>query len=298
MKSRPTALLSSLVVSIGAASASPAVPVAQPAKSISWSEIKQAIAETICFPVVNGRALDHFMFSERSMCGPAAAPNSLASLVDGAIADSWPSLVSIQGYELDFDSKCRAIPAGSRETRDAAARKILLDDPSFTGPIVSRVVDALGARGETCPDCPQRAKVPSRSVALKDVMPYALAFISVDPVHTVDSDGKRLEQPKLSFHICTGLNTVTALPRDEILARAGYVAARATNREAVGDIFMNALGDDAFGALKDDAARTDYVRKRMAEQLRAGPEVKAAICSVASTLGRDLALVLTDCPTN
>ena len=129
-------------------------------------------------------------------------------------------------------------------------------------------------------------------------MPYALAFICVDPVHTVDSDGKRLEQPKLSFHICTGLNTVTTLPHDEPLARAGYVAARATNRDAVGDVFMNALGDETFGALKDDPARTDYLRKRLAEQLRAGPDVRVAICGVASSLGRDLALVVTGCPTN
>ena len=239
------------------------------AKPVSWSAIKQAIAETICFPVVNGKALDHVMFADRGLCGSAAAPNSLASLVDSAIADSWPALVSIQGYELDFDVRCRAIPAGSREARDAAARKILLDDPSFTGPIVSRVVDVLAARGESCPECPARAEVPSRSVSVEDVMPYTLAFISVDPVHTVDSDGKRLEQPKLSFHICTGLNTVSTLPHDEPLVRAGYVA-----------------------------ARTDYLRKRLAEQLRAGPDVRVAICGVASSLGRDLALVVTGCPTN
>ena len=269
-----------------------------PAKTVSWSEIKQAIAETICFPVINGKALERPMFAERGMCGAAAAPGSLASLVDGAMGEAWPALVSIQGYELDFDAKCRAIPAGSREARDAAARKIFLDDPSFTGPIVSRVADALALKGEPCPDCPAPAKVPSRSVFVKDVMPYALAFITVDPVHTVDSDGKRLEQPKLSFHICTGINTVTALPHDERLARAGYVAARATSRGAVGDVFMNALGSEAFGALKDDAARTDYLRKRVAEQLSGGSELKAAICRESSRLDRDLALVVTDCPTN
>jgi hypothetical protein len=295
MRIRPAAVLC-ILLSADVLSAALAAPVAQPTKTLPWSALKKAIAETICFPVVNGKALDRVMFGERDMCGAAAAPNSLASLVDGAIADARPALVSIQGYELDFDAKCRAIPAGSRETRDSAAQRILLDDPSFTGPIVSRVIDALAARGETCPDCPARAKVPSRSVSLETVMPYTLAFISVDPVRTVDADGKRLAQPKLSFHICTGLNTVTTLPHDESLARAGYVAARATNREAVGDVFMNAVGDEAFGALKDDAARTDYLRKRMAEKLRAGLEVKTAICSVASSLGRDLVLVVTDCP--
>ena len=230
------------------------------------------------------------------MCGEAAAPGSLASLVDAAIGEAWPALVSIQGYELGFDAKCRAIPAGSRYARDAAARKIYLDDPAFTRPIVSRVIDALAAKGEICPDCPAPSNVPSRSVLVKDVMPYALAFITVDPVHMVDSDGKPLEQPRLSFHICTGFNTVTALPHDERLARAGYVAARATSREAVGDAFGNVLGDDAFGALKDDAARTDYLRRRVTERLSGGSELKAAICREASRLGRDLALVVTDCP--
>ena len=270
----------------------------QPAKTVSWSEIKQAIAETICFPVINGKALERPMFAERGLCGAAAAPGSLASLVDAAIGEAWPALVSIQGYELGFDAKIRAIPAGSLEARDAAARKIYLDDPAFTGSIVSRVIDALAAKGETCPDCPAPTKVPARSVLVKDVMPYALAFITVDPVHMVDSDGKPLERPKLSFHICTGINTVTALPHDERLARAGYVAARATSRDAVSDAFGNALGEEGFSALKDDAARTDYLRKRVTEQLSGGSELKAAICREASRLGRDLALVVTDCPAN
>lgn len=296
MRIQPVALLCA-VLSTGLTSAPLAAPADKPPKIVPWSEIEQAIAGTICFAVVDGKTQDLPTFWDRKDCGSAAEPDSVASLVDSAIKDAAPIHVSILGYERERDAKCRAIPAGTQEDRNAAARKILLNDPSFVDPIVSRVIDALAARGQTCPDCPARAKVPSRSVTSKDVMPYALAFISVDPVHTVDAEGKPLEHPKLSFHICTGLNTVATLPRDERLARAGYVAtSRAMDRDAVGGVFGNALGESAFGALADDAARTDYLRKRVAEQLSAGPDVKAAICTVAPDLRRDLALVVTDCP--
>ena len=217
--------------------------------------------------------------------------------MDAAVTDASPFLAPIMGYERERDEKLRAIPDGTRESREAAARKILLNDPSFAEPILARVVDALAARGETCPDCPGRAAGSTRSVSSKDLTPYVLAFVLVDPVRTVDSEGKPLSQPKFSFHICTGINTVKALPHDERLARAGYVTtARALKRSAVGDAFGNALGEEAFGAVADDAARTDYLRKRVAEQLSAGPDVKAAICTVAPDLRRDLALVVTDCP--
>ena len=270
---------------------------AEPAKTVAWSEIQRAIAETICFPVVDGSTLEQPMFGDRAACGAKAPPNSVASLVDAAMTDASPFLAPIIGYERERDERLRTIPAGSVEARAAAARTILLNDPSFTDPVLSRVVDALAARGEICPDCPPRAKASPRSVSSKDVTPYVLAFILVDPVRTVDSDGRPLGQPRFSFHICTGLNAVRTLPHDERLARAGYVAAaRAMSRKAVGDAFGSVLGEDAFGALADDAARTAYLRKRLAEQLRAGPDVKAAICAVSSDLRRDAALVVTDCP--
>jgi hypothetical protein len=58
------------------------------------------------------------------------------------------------------------------------------------------------------------------------------------------------------------------------------------------------MGEDAFGALADDAERTDYLRRRLAEQLIAGPDLKAAICAVAPDLRRDVALAVSDCPAN
>ena len=274
-----------------------AIGTAAPPKTVAWSEIERAIAETICFPIVEGRTLDQPLFTDRAACGEKAPADSLASLVDVAMRDASPFLAPIVGYERGRDEKLRAIPAGSREAREAAARKILLNDSSFLEPIVSRVIDALTVRGETCPDCPSRAKVPPRSVSSKEVTPYVLAFILVDPVRTVDADGKPLPQPKFSFHICTGLNTVATLPRDDQLARAGYVAAaRGMSRKAVGDAFGNSLGEEDFGALADDAARTVYLRKRLAERLMAEPDVEAAICAVAPDLQRDVALVITDCP--
>ena len=217
---------------------------AGPSKTVAWSEIERAIAETICFPVVDGEMSDQPSYGERFGCGAKAAPNSVRSLVDAAVTDASPFLAPIMGYERERDEKLRAIPDGTRESREAAARKILLNDPSFAEPILARVVDALAARGETCPDCPGRAQVSTRSVSSKDLTPYVLAFVLVDPVRTVDSEGKPLSQPKFSFHICTGINTVKALPHDERLARAGYVTtARALKRSAVGDAFGNALGD-------------------------------------------------------
>jgi hypothetical protein len=178
--------------------------------------------------------------------------------------------------------------------RDSLAREAFLGDTTFVTPILTGVVTRLASQGITCADCPKREVQPRRSVPWKSIVPYLNAFVHVDSIVTVGADGTPLAKPQYSFHVCSGINTVTELPRDEGLARAGFLAAHDV-REYVGDQFLEILGDAEYRAQKTDAARTNLASEHLHRRLQDSPELKAGICDVLARYGADVELAPTDC---
>jgi hypothetical protein len=262
--------------------------------SVTWADIKVSISGTICFPIQDGKPSSFPIVGDRATCQGKTHSHSIDEAVDATIADSGFLLAPIPGYEPKWARTLKEIPLTTdQEQRDALARDAFLGDTTFVTPIRTGVVTRLASQGITCADCPKR-EVHRRSVSWKSVVPYLNAFVSVDSIVTVAADGTPLAEPQYSFHVCSGINTVTELPRDEGLARAGFLAAHDV-REYVVDQFSEVLGDAEYRAQKTDAARTKFASEHLHRRLQDSSELKAGICGVLARYGADVELVPTDC---
>lgn len=264
--------------------------------SVTWLEVRNAILETICVPKTDGEDSSYPVLGDRAGCAHTADVSALGEVVDAAIADALPLIASIPGYQSLWITQFRAQPVSSDQVaRDGQAKTAFLNDPSLLDPIMSRVIRALADRQITCQDCPApRARV-VRTVSVGDVAPYVLAFISLDPIESIASDGTPLENPKYAFHVCSGANTVTTLPHDGLLARAGFLGARGL-RPVVGEQVMKIVSGADFKKLKTDVSRTAYARPQLRNALSSSADLKASICQAASRFGSEIGFSVSDCP--
>ncbi len=85
---------------------------------------------------------------------------------------------------------------------------------------------------------------------------------------------------------------------DPLLARAGLVAMQEAREVggAAGQHFDAVLAEPGFANLTDDAARTQYLRRRVAEELSKDETIKAPACAALARRAADLALEVQDCP--
>ena len=242
MKSRPTALLSNLVVSIGAASASPAVPWLNPrSRSPGRRSSKPSRRRSASQSSMEGHWTTSCSRAQHVRSGRGT------KLVGKSCGRRDCRLMALAGFRFKATSSI-SIPSAA-QFRPEVERPVTPRLGRFSWTILhSRVRSCL----ESSTRWGHGRDLPGLSTTCQSAFPIG-RFEGRDAVCARVHLGRscahgrfgrqtaRTAEALVSYLHGTQHRDV-ALPRDEILARAGYVAARATNREAVGDIFMNALG--------------------------------------------------------
>jgi hypothetical protein len=278
-----------------------AVAAAVPTTSVPWSEVQAAIAKTICVLPQPNLPDGYFVrFGDREACGASAAATPVDRAVDTAIDEARPLLVDVpSAYDFTPNGLTRAYAPKEEVERNRIARDIFLGSETFVRPLVPRIVAALSAEGLTCIACPIFETPKQRLVNWDAFFPYVSGFISPDPVKAVvGPDGKVTGKSRYSFHICSGLDPARSMTDpDRVLLRAGFVAAFATDtiRPQTGEHFGDILAEQAFKELTTDEARTQYLRRRLPEELRKDPIVRENVCATMSTYGPDLGVTLQGC---
>jgi hypothetical protein len=132
-------------------------------------------------------------------------------------------------------------------------------------------------------------------VTWTEFAPYLAAYVWPDPVR-MPKDGNG--EFHVSFHICSGLNGIAELKDpDPTLVRAGFVAAFNNRefRQIAGEHFQNTLNEPAFQSLKDDDARTRYLRSHMPAATANDPAARAPVCRVLESFTAELGVEISDC---
>lgn len=265
-------------------------------KSVTWSDIRNAIAETICFQAAVGTIGPDPTIGDRNACGPGSTNKALAEVVDLGIAEAMPLVAVIPGYEPSRVKEAQALSSiQDRTLKNGRLKALFLADPSFLEPVLSLILKNLASHGLGCDDCPNPTQRGIRTVSVGDLAPYVLAFITVDPVISHDISGHPISPPKFSYHVCSGVNAVAALPRDVVLARAGFVSAMGM-RHAVGAAVLDIVETPEYEALQTDASRTSYLRQRVHSTLAASEELKENICVTSERFGAETNLMISGCP--
>jgi hypothetical protein len=271
------------------------------ATSVPWSDVQAAIAKTICVLPQPNLPDGYFVrFGDREACGASAAATPVDRAVDTAIDQARPLLIDVpSAYDFTPNGLARAYAPKEEAERNRIARDIFLGSETFIRPLVPRIIRALSAEGLTCIACPTFETPKPRPVSWEAFFPYVSGFISPDPVKAVvGPDGKVTGKSRYSFHICSGLDPARSMTDpDPILLRAGFIAAFATDtiRPQTGEHFGDILAEPAFKELTSDEARTQYLRRRLPEELRKDPIVREGVCATMSEYGADLGVTLQGC---
>ena len=267
------------------------------AATTTWSTIQGSIAATICFPTRDGVAAPTAVYGFRSHCGTPGSDAAVDTVVDDEFKASLGVIAPISGYESAVSDALKAIPADADATkRLELSRAAYLNDPAFIRPLARRVIAELGRRNITCTDCPTFPSAPKRDVPWVDIVPYVLAFVSVDPIVSVNPDGSKRPFPHLAVHFCTGINTVGELPHNPAFARIGYATATTDEfKQVVGDELIDLIATPDYERLRTDAQRTTYARTQLPVRLASKPEMRAAVCKTAASVVDDVGVAVVDC---
>lgn len=268
---------------------------------VPWSDVQAAVGETVCV-VAEPRIPQGYRVSvgDRETCGlpPAATPLSRAA--QRAFEEARPLMVSVPPvFSAVPEGIEAAYSAESDPERNRIAREAYLGHEEFLRVLLPRLRTALRAEGLACEGCPAFNPTPVRRIAWDDFSPYVTAYVWPDPVRTpVGPDGKASGRPNYSFHICGGLNGVSEMEDpDPVLLRAGFLAAFKTQaiRKQTASHFQGILGESSFRELREDEARTVYLRKRLTEELHRDAAVREGVCQTLQEFSKDLAVELADC---
>ena len=138
-----------------------------------------------------------------------------------------------------------------------------------------------------------------RAVSWEQIEPYVLAHVWPDPVRTpVDQEGEPVGRPRVTFHVCAGINGVARIEDpDPLLRRAGLraVSGNATILRRASRHLLRLAASDRFAGLPDDAARTAFLRRELAARLASDPAVKPAACAQLAEHRAELGLVVREC---
>jgi hypothetical protein len=272
--------------------------VAAESSAVAWSDVRREIEAVICIQTLEVPDLGEVSVpsvGDREACELPPPESAVARAVMAAYAEAQPVLFALgDEHKAAFGALQRA----GREPQVEAVRRAYMS-PAFLAVLGNYLGDALQAEGLTCTDCPEPVAPPRREIAWSEFEPYFRAHVWPDPVVTpVDADGKPAGKPRISAHICGGINGVAELEAaDPALVRAGYLVAfhNPLVRESVG-AFMSTVREDAgFAALETDEARTAYLRREIGPRALATPEVKASVCELLQRFEVHTGVVVTDC---
>ena len=167
------------------------------------------------------------------------------------------------------------------------------------GVLLPRLESALDRRGLRCEGCPVAERPPPRDVTWNQYQPYLLAHVWPDPVVTpTDDDGKAVDEPRVSVHICGGINGVTELSTPDVqLTQAGYLGAfhTALIRDRVTAFIEGLSSDEAYKTLKTDDARTNSLREQIGVYLLADTKIRSSVCATLEQYMPDTGVTVNDC---
>jgi hypothetical protein len=255
--------------------------------------VRAVLSEAIC--VVSSEGYGQTLITtDRRRCG-ATDESRLTRAVDAALTDAGLVLIA-----LPLDPPYRTVPATPEEAT-RLVREYYLSSPVYLRSVLRRLPAALEAEGLTCVDCPPSDATVTTSISWSEFLPYVTAHVWPNPVETPRGpDGLPSGRPRFGYHVCAGNNGLDKMEHpDPLLARAGFLAAAESPalKDRARTLFQEIVNDPELERLVDDEARTEHIRRRMAESLSEDPVVKEAACATLSRRGGDLALAVTDCST-
>ncbi len=174
----------------------------------------------------------------------------------------------------------------------AAYRHNLLSDPIIRRALMPKVENMLREDGLTCPDLPEPHQPPSpRSVTVKELMPYALAFLWPSNIRP---DGG------VSLNVCIGINGLRGMKNaDPLLVEAAYrcVSHNGDIMEKAEASLQKAMGTKAYDSTISSPAKLRYLRSSLAESLSTDPAFVRLLAKIASEKLPLFGLTCADCGT-
>ena len=224
-------------------------------------DVKPALESAVCVVSREFQGRQFFMPTKEG-CTPAASLSPVQTKMSGAMAEVLANYL-VHCSRL-FGEAQKNVPEGPGrlEKLQKEYRRLLLSDETIVGAVMPKAWADMSGAGLACPDCPGPKQAPApRQVALKDLMPYTLAFLW--PARLMPDGG-------VSFMICVGVNGLSRMEHpDPVLAEAAFscVNKNGDAMEMAEAALTEAMKPDAYKAFKGDEAKLDYLRASLAKSL-------------------------------
>jgi hypothetical protein len=250
---------------------------ARKARTISWSELRPMLVRAFCAIDLEHEGQVRRIGGFGSVgCPKAPRKTPLERAILEAFDDAHSVLVSVTP-QSSLDAQ--KIPA--LEERRAKYAAALLADEMFSRALVVSLKPALARAGFACSDCTAAPPPPPLSTRWVEFQDYVAAHVWPDPVNTPrGSDGKPSGKPSYSFHVCAGLNGISRLPKpNPRLVQAAFVAGFDTDlAELAYPLFDKLLKEPALQGPASDDEKTEYLRRRMGEEVKKSARIRRATC--------------------
>jgi hypothetical protein len=271
-----------------------AAPAFAQRQAVSWKEIRPRILDGFCAGETKheGTTYRWANFGETGCPGiPKKTP------VQRAIADAFEDARSVLvSVKTDASESAEKVP--DPEKRRAAYADALLADPLFLRALMVSMEPALARAGLSCADCPETPPAVSVTVGWLQFREYVAAHVWPAPVQTpAGSAGKPATRPRYSFHVCAGLNGIARLPDpDPRLVRAAFVAGFDSELgELARPLFQRILKEPALRSSRSDDEKTEYLRRRLGEEVKRSAVVRKAVCRAVEARRPVLGVKLDPC---
>lgn len=265
---------------------------------LRWTEVQPELEALVClktFDIPELGLVEEPIEGDRVLCELPPAATPLERAVEQAWTDAKPFLDSF--YRATREPLIAAMKAPS-DQRQTAVRRAYFSE-RIVGVLMSHLGPALATEGLRCVDCPPPLVPEPRTIDWATFAPYLAAYAWPDPVVTpVDARGKPTEEPKYSAHICAGMNGIDELSEpDAALIELGFLAAFNNEhfRERAPALFREIREEAEFTRLRDDAARTEWLRERLGPRLVAEPEIQSTACEVIERFRPDTGIEVREC---
>jgi hypothetical protein len=267
---------------------------------LRWAQVQPELEALVClktFDIPDYGPVEDVVHGDRGQCELPPASTPLERAVETAWKDA--SLLLGSFYRATREPLLAAMAAPS-DQRQAEVRRAYLSE-RIVGVLMSRLGPALASEGLRCVDCPPPFVPTPRTIDWATFAPYLAAYAWPDPVVTpLDARGKPAGEPKYSAHICVGTNGIDELPEPDVaLVELGFFAAFHNEhfRERAFALFREIREEAEFERLRDDAARTQWLRDHLGPRLVAEPEIQRTACEVVERFRPDTGIEVRECET-